>query len=239
MGNCQTIRHTPHSPTYPVDEGNKVWIQSIVWCQCKNLEFGRLKLGIKNAIKTIASGKLDVTRVTLHKCHIGFVFWSDGRSCSLSVAQWSAQQNPTAEAPVRPPGRQNTHPPIFPISWTPCWRPMIREVECLIRLYEVWAGLGVLSTGGWVPMAWSKVFSGPAGVRPNMFGGRNNCLQQSGYCSELSPQKSWFDYPEESNTGSKADSHLAIRDRFPGGETYQLWYCEPLVKKQWGQTLNV
>ena len=24
MGNCQTISHTPHSPTYPVDEGSEV-----------------------------------------------------------------------------------------------------------------------------------------------------------------------------------------------------------------------
>ena len=30
-GNCQTISHTPHSPTYPVDEGIEVWIQSIAW----------------------------------------------------------------------------------------------------------------------------------------------------------------------------------------------------------------
>ena len=27
----------------------------------------------------------------------------------------------------------------------------------------------------------------------------------------------------------------AICDRFPGGETYQFRYCEPFVKKQWGQ----
>ena len=45
---------------------------------------------------------------------------------------------------------------------------------------------------------------------------------ESGCDGKLSPQKSWLDYPEESNTDSKADSHLAIHDRFPGGETYQL-----------------
>ena len=93
--------------------------------------------------------------------------------------------------------------------------------------------------GGRAPMACSKVFSGPAGVRSNTVGGRNNCLQQSGCGSKLPPQKSWFDYPEELNTGSKAYSHWAIRDRFPGGETYQLRYCESLVKRQWGQTQNV
>ena len=68
---------------------------------------------------------------------------------------------------------------------------------------------------------WHKIksFLGPAEVRPNIFEGRNNCLQQSGCGSELSAQKSWFDYPEQSNTGSKADPHLAIRDCFSGGET--------------------
>ena len=55
-----------------------------------------------------------------------------------------------------------------------------------------------------------------------MFKGRNHRLEQSGCGSELSPQKSWFDYPEKSNTGCRADSHLAIRDRFLGGGTYQL-----------------
>ena len=54
-----------------------------------------------------------------------------------------------------------------------------------------------------------------------MLGGRNNCLQQSGCGGELSLQKSWFDYLEEPNTGSNVDSHFVIRNRFPGGETYQ------------------
>ena len=67
----------------------------------------------------------------------------------------------------------------------------------------MWVGLGVMSVGGRVPMACSKVVSGPVEVQPNTFGGRNNCLQQSGCGSELSPQKSWFDNLEESSGGSK------------------------------------
>ena len=86
----------------------------------------------------------------------------------------------------------------------------------------MWVGLGVMSVVGLVPMAYIKVFSGPAGVRPNTFGGRNNCLQQSGCGSEPPPQKSWFDNLEESNAGSKVDSYSAMHDRFPGGETCQL-----------------
>ena len=34
-----------------------------------------------------------------------------GRICCVSVAYWSAQQNPTAEAPVCPPRGQNKHTP--------------------------------------------------------------------------------------------------------------------------------
>ena len=68
----------------------------------------------------------------------------------------------------------------------------------------------------------AKFFLGQAEFRPNMFGGCNNCLQQSGSGGKLSPQKSWFGYPEESDMGTKADSHLVIGDLFPGGETYQL-----------------
>ena len=82
----------------------------------------------------------------------------------------------------------------------------------------MWVGLGVMSVGGRV----LKVVSGPAGIRPNTFGGRNNCLQQSGCGSELPPQKSWFNNLEESSGDSKADSHSAMRDRFPGGEACQL-----------------
>ena len=47
MGNCQTISHTPHSPIYPVGEGSEVRIHSIVRGQCRDMEFGRLKLEIK------------------------------------------------------------------------------------------------------------------------------------------------------------------------------------------------
>ena len=88
-------------------------------------------------------------------------------------------------------------------------------------------GLGLMSGrggggGGRVLMACSKVVSGPAGVRSNTFGGRNNCLQQNGCGSELPPQRSWFDNPEEPSGGSKADSHSAMRDCVLGGETCQL-----------------
>ena len=42
MGDCQTISHTPHGPTYPVDEESEVRIQSIAWGQCSDLEPIRL-----------------------------------------------------------------------------------------------------------------------------------------------------------------------------------------------------
>ena len=87
---------------------------------------------------------------------------------------------------------------------------------------EVSVELGVMSVGERVPMACSKVCSGPAWVRANTFAERNNCLRQSGCGSKLARQKSWFEYPEELNTGSKADSHWEIRDHFAGGKTYQL-----------------
>ena len=76
--------------------------------------------------------------------------------------------------------------------------------------------------GGWVSMACSKVCSGPAGVQPDTFGRLNKCLQQSGCVSELPPQNSWLDNPEEPNMGSTVDSHSTIRDRFQGCETYQV-----------------
>ena len=62
-------------------------------------------------------------------------------------------------------------------------------------------------------------------VWPNAFGGRINCLQQSGCGSKFPPWKSWFDYLEEVNAGSKADSHWVIR--FPEGKTYQLDLVNP------------
>ena len=70
-----------------------------------------------------------------------------------------------------------------------------------------------MSVGGRVPMVCSKVVSRPAGVQPNTFRGRNNCLQQSGCASEL-PQKSWLDNPEESSGGSKV-SGLPFGDAQP------------------------
>ena len=74
----------------------------------------------------------------------------------------------------------------------------------------MWVGLGVIPVGGRAPMACSKVVSGPAGVQPNMFGGRNNCLQQSGCVSELPPQNFWFDNLEGSSGDSKTDSHFPV-----------------------------
>ena len=118
------------------------------------------------------------------------------------------------KAPVRAPGGQSIYTKIPVILWTS-------------SIYEVWVGLGVISVGGRVSMACGKVFSGPAGVLPNRFGGRNNCLQQSGCGSKLPPWKSWFNYLEGLNAGSKAGSHWAIRDRFPQGETYQLDLVNP------------
>ena len=147
---------------------------------------------------------------------------------------------PNRRGPSSTPRWAERTPVNFCIIVNPCYWPIMGEVKCLIRLCEVWAGLGMWSAGGWVPTVWSRVLSGTAGgVQPNMFRGRNNYLQQSGCGCELPPQQPWLDYPEWSNTGIEAGSHLAIRDRFPGGKTYQLWYCEPLVKKQWGQTQNV
>ena len=64
---------------------------------------------------SIASRKCDVSRMTRHKFDIIFVLLWDGRSCGISVAQWLAQGNPTAKAPVRAPVGQNTHPPILMI----------------------------------------------------------------------------------------------------------------------------
>ena len=44
MGSYWTISHTFYSLIYPVDEGNVAWIQSIVWGQCKSLEFDILPI---------------------------------------------------------------------------------------------------------------------------------------------------------------------------------------------------
>ena len=41
----------------------------------------------------------------------------------------------------------------------------------------MWVGLGIMSVGGLVPMACSKVVSGPAGVQPNTFEGHINCMK--------------------------------------------------------------
>ena len=50
------------------------------------------------------------------------------------------------------------------------------------------------------------------------------CLEDAtiACCKEVVVVKSWFDYLEESNMGSKADSYLVICNCFPSGETYQL-----------------
>ena len=47
-------------------------------------------------------------------------------------------------------------------------------------------------------------------------------IYNSGCGGELPPQQPWLDYPEGSNTGSKAGSHLVIPEHFPVGKTYQL-----------------
>ena len=102
-------------------------------------------------------------------------------------------------------------------------------------MYEVWEQLGVMSVGGRVSMPCGKVSSGPVGVRPNAFGGRKNCLQQSGCGSKLPPWMSWFDYLERLNAGSKVDSHWAIRDHFPQGKTCQLDLVNPWKKGTGGK----
>ena len=140
----------------------------------------------------------------------------------ISVAQWSVHQILTANAPVRAPGGQNIYKKIPIILWTS-------------SVYEVWVGLRVMSVGGRVSMACGKVFSRPAGVRPNAFEGRNNCLQQSVCGSKLQPWKSWFDYLEELNSGSKGDSHWVIRDRFAQGKTYQMDLVNPWLKDSGGR----
>ena len=56
MGNFQTISHTFYGLIYPADEENEVRIQFIAWSQCKNLKFGRLKLGTKKYV-TLLQGK--------------------------------------------------------------------------------------------------------------------------------------------------------------------------------------
>ena len=45
------------------------------------------------------------------------------------------------------------------------------EVECTTGLCELWVVLGILSDGGWVPMAYSKVFWGSTGVWPDTLEG--------------------------------------------------------------------
>ena len=48
MDNCQTIIHTPHSPTYPVDEGNEVRGVNSVHCLESVQEFGTWKIEIRD-----------------------------------------------------------------------------------------------------------------------------------------------------------------------------------------------
>ena len=58
MGDCQTISHTPHGPTYPVDEESEVRIQSIAWGQCSDLEpIWLVDEGNKVQIRSIAWGQ--------------------------------------------------------------------------------------------------------------------------------------------------------------------------------------
>ena len=141
------------------------------------------------------------------------ILW-DSRNCRISVAQWSGHQTLIPKAPVRASGGQSIYTKIPIILWNS-------------SMYEVWVGLGVMSVCGRVSVACGKDFSGPAGVWPNAFRGCNNCLQESGCGSKLPLWKSWFDYLEELDAGSKADSHWAIRDCFPEGKTYQLDLVNP------------
>ena len=109
------------------------------------------------------------------------------------------------------------------------------EVECSIRLYGMLAGLGVcyLLAGG---CRWQgvKSFLRPAEVPPDEFGGRNNCLWQSGCSSELSLQKSWFDSPEELTIGSKADSHSSDPQSFPRRGNLSILILWTLCQKAMG-----
>ena len=66
------------------------------------------------------------------------ILW-DGQNCWISVAQWSAQQIPTAKAPVRAPGGLSIHTTILILLWTSCKQPMMGEVECQIGLHGVLA----------------------------------------------------------------------------------------------------
>ena len=66
------------------------------------------------------------------------ILWDD-RYCRISVAQWSAQQIPTAKVPVRAPGGQSVHTTFLMILWTSCERPIIGEVECQVRSHAVLA----------------------------------------------------------------------------------------------------
>ena len=116
----------------------------------------------------MASKKWNVSRVTRHKFDITFVVLWDGCSCWVSVAQWLAQQHPSAKAPARAPWKQNTHPSILMILGTSCKQTMMGEVECPIRLYGVLAvpqskpgGMGVSHKTTYTGDCWWHI-SGPA-----------------------------------------------------------------------------
>ena len=49
---------------------------------------------------SVASAKWDISGMVFYQFDIWFLFLSDDRSYYVSVAQWTAQQNPTAEASV-------------------------------------------------------------------------------------------------------------------------------------------
>ena len=66
------------------------------------------------------------------------ILWDD-RYCRISVAQWSAQQIPTAKVPVRAPGGQSVHTTFLMILWTSCERPIVGEVECKVWSHGVLA----------------------------------------------------------------------------------------------------
>ena len=91
----------------------------------------------------------------------------------------------------------------------------------------VWFGLGVVLVGGRVPVAYGRVFSGPAGVWPSAFGGHGSCLRWGGCGNGFLPQGSWLDCSGELSAGGGAGSHWAMRDRFPGGGACQLDLVNP------------
>ena len=97
------------------------------------------------------------------------------------------------------------------------------EVECLIRLYGMLAGLGLcyLLAGG---CRWhgAKSFLAPAEVGANKFGRRNNYFVAKWLRRRALTAKSPGSIPRRSQILTAKQTPIpAISNRFPGGETYQ------------------